>query len=239
MRFQDQRIAILGGTSGLGLATAKAAAAEGADVVVASATSTRVEGALAQLPDSAEGHVVDLLDEDAVRAFFATVGTLDHLAFTAGESLRLGLVAETPVADARRALDLRLWGAYTAVKHGAPRLRENGSIVLTSGSAGPRPGPGWGVGALICSGIEGWARAMALELAPLRVNVVRPGVIRTDLWDSMSETDRAGLYESVAAQLPVGRVGEADDIAEAFLYLMANRHSTGAIVTVDGGTLLV
>ena len=143
------------------------------------------------------------------------------------------------VADARRALDLRIWGAYTAVKHGAPRLREGGSIVLTSGSAGPRPGPGWGVGALICSGIEGWARAMALELAPLRVNVVRPGVIRTDLWDSMSEADRAGLYEGVAAQLPVSRVGEAEDVAAAYLYLMANAHSTGDIVTVDGGTLLV
>ncbi|MCW2979804.1 MAG: short-chain dehydrogenase/reductase [Solirubrobacterales bacterium] len=239
MRFEDQRIAILGGTSGLGLATAKAAAAEGAAVVVASATAARVEGALAQLPDSAEGHVVDLLDEDAVRGFFAAVGAIDHLAFTAGESLQLGLVAETSVADARRALDLRIWGAYTAVKHGAPRLREGGSIVLTSGSAGPRPGPGWGVGALICSGIEGWARAMALELAPLRVNVVRPGVIRTDLWDSMSEADRAGLYEGVAAQLPVSRVGEAEDVAAAYLYLMANAHSTGDVVTVDGGTLLV
>jgi NAD(P)-dependent dehydrogenase (short-subunit alcohol dehydrogenase family) len=80
---------------------------------------------------------------------------------------------------------------------------------------------------------------MALELAPLRVNVVRPGVIRTDLWDSMSEADRAGLYEGVAAQLPVSRVGEAEDVAAAYLYLMANAHSTGDVVTVDGGTLLV
>jgi NAD(P)-dependent dehydrogenase (short-subunit alcohol dehydrogenase family) len=239
VRFENQRIAILGGTSGIGLATAKAAAEEGASVIVASATEARVEAALAQLPDSAEGHVVDLLDEDAVRGFFGAAGALDHLAFTAGESLQLGLVADTPVADARRALDLRIWGAYTAVKHGAPRLREGGSIVLTSGSAGPRPGPGWGVSALICSGIEGWARAMALELAPLRVNVVRPGVIRTDLWDSMSEADRAGLYQGVAAQLPVSRVGEAEDVAAAYLYLMANAHSTGDVVTVDGGTLLV
>src|SRR6202012_2901080 len=127
-------------------------------------------------------------------------GALDHLAFTAGESLQLGLVADTPVADARRALDLRIWGAYTAVKHGAPTLREGGSIVLTSGSAGPRPGPGWGVGALICSG-----------------NVGRPGVIRPNLWDSMSEADRAGLYESIATQLPNRRVGEAEDVAAAFL----------------------
>jgi len=239
VRFEDQRIAILGGTSGIGLATARAAAEEGASVIVASATEARVEAALAQLPDSAEGHVVDLLDEDAVGELFAAVGTLDHLAFTAGESLRLGRVAETPVADARRALELRVWGAYSAVKHGAPRLREGGSIVLTSGSAGQRPGPGWGVVALICAGMEGWARALALELAPLRVNVARAGVIRTELWASMDEADRAELYESVTAQLPVGRVGEAEDVAATYLYLMANAHSTGDVVTVDGGTLLV
>jgi NAD(P)-dependent dehydrogenase (short-subunit alcohol dehydrogenase family) len=239
VRFQDQRIAILGGTSGLGLATAKAAAAEGASVVVASATEKRVEAALSQLPGTAEGHVVDLLDSDALAALFVRVGTIDHLVFTAGESLQLGTVAETSVTDAKRALELRVWGAYDAVKHGAPRLRPSGSIVLTSGSAGPRPSAGWGVGALICSGMEGMARALALELAPVRVNVVRPGVIRTDLWDSMGADARETLYEEIARSLPIDRVGEAEDVASAYLYLMANPHATGSIVTVDGGTLLV
>lgn len=239
MRFPDQRIAILGGTSGLGLATANAAAAEGAAVVVASATEKRVEAALSQLPAGAEGHVVDLLDEEALAGFFERVGTLDHLVFTAGESLQLGTVAETPVVDARRALDLRVWGAYDALRHAAPRLRSTGSIVLTSGSAGPRPSAGWGVGALICSGMEGMARALALELAPVRVNVVRPGVIRTDLWDPMGEEAREALYEEISGSLPVGRVGEAEDAAAAYLYLMANPYATGSVVTVDGGTLLV
>lgn len=239
MRFQDQRIAILGGTSGLGLATAKAAAAEGAAVIVASATEKRVESALSQLPANAEGHVVDLIDSDAVAALFGRVGELDHLVFIAGESLQLGAVAETPVADARRALELRVWGAYDAVRQGAPTLRPTGSIVLTSGTAGPRPSAGWGVGALICSGMEGMARALALELAPVRVNVVRPGVIRTDLWDPMGEEAREALYEEIAGTLPVGGVGEAEDVAAAYLFVMANPHATGSVVTVDGGTLLV
>lgn len=239
MRFQDQRIAVLGGTSGLGLATAKAAAAEGATVVVASATERRVEGALAQLPASAEGHVVDLLDGAALAGLFERLGTLDHLVFTAGEALRLGTVADTPVDDARRALELRVWGAYDAVRRGAPSLRPGGSIVLTSGTAGPRPSAGWGVGALICSGMEGMARALALELAPVRVNVVRPGVIRTDLWDPMGAEARDALYGEIAGSLPVGRVGEAEDVAAAYLFLMANPHATGSVVTVDGGTVLV
>lgn len=239
MRFQDQRIVILGGTSGLGLATAKAAAAEGGTVVVASATERRVEAALAELPDSAEGHVVDLADDASVRRLFAGLGSFDHLVFTAGGPLQLGTVADMPVDDAREALELRIWGAYSAIRHGASLIRPRGSIVLTSGSAGPRPQAGWGVGALICSGIEGMARAWALEFAPLRVNVVRPGVIRTDLWGPMGEADRAALYGDVAASLPLERVGEAEDVAQAYLFLMADAHATGSVVTIDGGTLLV
>jgi NAD(P)-dependent dehydrogenase (short-subunit alcohol dehydrogenase family) len=239
MRFQDQRIAILGGTSGLGLATAKAAAAEGAAVVVASATERRVESALAALPRNAEGHVVDLLDPGALTSFFDRIGALDHLVFTAGESLQLGAVAETPVEDARRALELRVWGAYDAVRFGAPRLRPGGSIVLTSGTAGPRPSAGWGVGALICSGMEGMARALALELAPVRVNVVRPGVIRTELWGSLGAEAVEGLYRETAGSLPVARVGEAEDAAAAYLFAMANPYATGSVISVDGGALLV
>jgi len=87
--------------------------------------------------------------------------------------------------------------------------------------------------------MEGMARALALELAPVRVNVVRPGVIRTDLWDPMGADAREALYDEIADSLPAGRVGEAEDVASAYLYLMANPHATGSIVTVDGGTLLV
>jgi NAD(P)-dependent dehydrogenase (short-subunit alcohol dehydrogenase family) len=238
MRFQDKRVVILGGTSGLGLATAKAAAAEGASVVIASSTAGRVEEALQQLPASAEGHAIDLLDEAAVGVFFGELGRFDHLVYTAGESLQLGLITETPVEAARRALELRVWGAYAAVKHAVPNIRPGGSIVLVSGSAGPRPHAGWTVSALICSGMEGFARALAVELAPLRVNIVRPGVIRTDLWNSMAEAEREALYETTGGNLPVGRVGEAPEIAAGFLFLMDNGYSTGSVVTLDGGTLL-
>lgn len=238
MRFEDQRVVILGGTSGIGLATAQAAAAEGAAVVVASSSAGRVEAALQQLPDTAEGRTVDLLDEAAVGDLFVEVGRFDHLVYTAGEALQLGMLADTRVAAARAALDVRVWGAYAAVKHAAPQIRVGGSIVLSGGSAGAHPHPGWTVGALICSGMEGLTRALAVELAPLRVNLVRPGVVRTDLWRDMSEDDRSTMYASIAEGLPVGRVGEASDVAASFLYLMHNGYATGTIVTVDGGTLV-
>jgi NAD(P)-dependent dehydrogenase (short-subunit alcohol dehydrogenase family) len=238
MGFQDQRIVILGGTSGLGLATAKAAAAEGASVVVASSSANRVQVALEQLPATAEGHVIDLLDEAAIRLLFSELGRFDHLVYTAGESLQLGLIADTSVEVARGALELRVWSAFAAVKHAVPYIRSNGSIVLTSGTAGPRPQAGWSVGALICSGMEGFARALAVELAPVRVNIVRPGVVRTELWKGLDDAERTALYEATGGSLPVGRVGEAAEVAAGYLYLMDNGYSSGSVVTIDGGALL-
>ncbi|MFF3909849.1 SDR family oxidoreductase [Streptomyces sp. NPDC001848] len=143
------------------------------------------------------------------------------------------------VARARRFLDTRLWGAYTAVKHGAPAIRKGGSVVLTTGSAGRRPLPGTTVAASPCGAVESLTRALALELAPILVNVVSPGLVHTELWRDMPEEGRRGLFESGAASLPVGRVGTPEDVAEAYLYLMRGGSSTGSVVVVDGGGVLV
>ena len=112
-------------------------------------------------------------------------------------------------------------------------------MVLTTGIAGQRPLPGTTVAASLCGAMESLTRALALELAPIRVNVVSPGVVRTELWRDMTEEDRRGLFESSAAALPVGRVGTPEDVAEAYLYLMRGGYSTGSVVVVDGGGLLV
>ncbi|MEU5111849.1 SDR family oxidoreductase [Streptomyces longwoodensis] len=239
MSLREQRIVVIGGTSGIGLAVAEAAAAEGAEVVVASRRRESVAGALERLPDGARGHVVDATDEESVRAFFAEVGAFDHLVYTAGESLLMESLAEQDLDRARRFLDTRLWGAYSAVRLGAGSIRPGGSVVLTTGTAARRPLPGTTVAASLCGAMESLTRALALELAPLRVNVVSPGVVRTDLWRDLAEADREGLFRSSAGALPVGRVGEPADVAEAYLYLMRGGYSTGSVVVVDGGGLLV
>jgi len=239
MTLQGSRIVILGGTSGIGLATARAAAAEGARVVVASSRAERVRDALAELPGGAEGHAADLSSEEAVRALFARVGPFDHLVYTAGETLALGEVARTDLGAARDYMGVRLWGAWAAVKHGAPLVRPGGSIVLTSGIVARRPGRGWALGATITAAIEGFTRALAVEVAPVRVNAVSPGVVRTPLWSGMSEDEREAMYATRGASLPVGRVGEAEDLAEAYLFLMRERFATGQVVVVDGGGVLV
>jgi NAD(P)-dependent dehydrogenase (short-subunit alcohol dehydrogenase family) len=239
MTLNGKRIVVLGGSSGIGLATAQAAARCGATVVIASSRRARVDQALATLPAGADGHALDLADADAVQALFARLGAFDHLVFTAGETLQLGNLADTDLAAARDFFGLRYWGAFLAAKYGIGGIRAGGSIVFTSGLAGKRPHAGWALGASICSAMEGLTRALAVELAPIRVNIVCPGVVKTPLWANMTEKDREALYQRMEARLLVGHVGEAEEIAEAYLYLMRQSYGTGQVLVVDGGAALV
>jgi len=237
--LQHKRVVVVGGSSGIGLAVAEAAASQGAKVVIASSNAERVQKASKSIGGQAQGQAVDVSDERAVEAFFAKLGPFDHLVFTAGDSLDLHELVATDLKLARRAFELRYWSALAAVKYGNPHIRKGGSIVLTTGVAGRRPNKGWVVAASVCGTIEALTRALAVELAPIRVNAVSPGVVRTNLWQTMSAAEREHLYESVGNSLPVGRVGEPHDIAQAYLFLMQEGFGTGQTVVVDGGTVLV
>jgi NAD(P)-dependent dehydrogenase (short-subunit alcohol dehydrogenase family) len=237
--LHNKRVVILGGSSGVGLAVAEQAAAQGAKVVIASSNAERVQKAVESLGNNAQGHSVDLSDESAVETLFAKLGAFDHLVFTAGDGLRLHDLATTDLQQARGAFELRYWAALAAVKYGSKSIRKGGSIVLTTGIAGRRPRKGWVVVASVCGTIEALTRALAVELAPIRVNAVCPGVVRTNLWQNMAAAERERLYESVGSSLLVGRVGEAHDIAQAYLFLMQEEFSTGQTLVVDGGTALV
>jgi NAD(P)-dependent dehydrogenase (short-subunit alcohol dehydrogenase family) len=237
--FENKRVVIVGGSSGIGLAVAEEAASQGAEVVIVSSKPERVQEAIQSIGGAARGQAVDVSDEKAVESFFTNLGAFDHLVFTAGDSLQLNELAKTDLKQARRAFELRYWSALSTVKYGSPEIRNGGSVVLTTGVAGRRPHSGWVIAASVCGTIEALTRALAIELAPIRVNAVSPGVVRTNLWQNMSLAEREQLYESVGKRLPVGRVGEAHDIAQAYLFLMMEEFSTGQTVVVDGGTVLV
>jgi NAD(P)-dependent dehydrogenase (short-subunit alcohol dehydrogenase family) len=207
--------------------------------VIVSSNAERVQKAVDSFHGNAQGHTLDLADEQAVETLFAKIGAFDHLVFSAGDSLYLHDLATTDLKDARRAFELRYWAALAAVKYGSKNIRKGGSIVLTAGVAGQRPHKGWVVAASVCGTIEALTRALALELARIRVNAVSPGVVRTNLLQSMTAAERDHLYDSVGNSLPVGKVGEAHDIAQAYLFLMQEEFSTGQTVVVDGGTVLV
>jgi NAD(P)-dependent dehydrogenase (short-subunit alcohol dehydrogenase family) len=126
-----------------------------------------------------------------------------------------------------------------AAKYGGPHIRPGGSITLTNGASGLRPKKGWTIAASICGATEALTRALAVELAPIRVNTVCPGLVKTELWSNMAESDRAAMYRDTGQKLLVDRVGEADDLAAAYLYLMQEGYSTGQVIVVDGGAVLV
>jgi NAD(P)-dependent dehydrogenase (short-subunit alcohol dehydrogenase family) len=237
--LKGKRIVLLGGTSGFGLATAKAAADEGANIVVVSSRLQRVDNALALLPAGSEGYVADLADEQQVENLFKQIGEFDHLVFTAGENLQLNELSTVKMDEARKFFNIRYWGALMAAKYGSQYIRKGGSITLTNGIVGMRPIKGWTIAASITGAVESLTRALAVELAPIRVNAVCAGVVRTDLWSNIPEADRETMFSQMGSQLLTGRIGEADDIAEAFLYLMHGNYTTGQIAVADGGGVLV
>jgi len=237
--FENKRVVIVGGSSGIGLAIAEEVALQGAEVVIVSSNAARVQEAIKSIGGEARGEAVDVSDEKAVEIFFTNLGAFDHLVFTAGDSLQLHELAETDLKQARGAFELRYWSALATVKYGSRQIRKGGSIVLTTGVAGRRPHSGWVIAASVCGTIEALTRALAIELAPIRVNAVSPGVVRTNLWQNMSSSEREQFFESVGKRLPVGRVGEAHDIAQAYLFLMREGFGTGQTVVVDGGAVLV
>ena len=237
--LSEKRIVVLGGSSGIGLAVAEQVVRRGARAIIASSNADRVKQAVVMLDAKAEGHTLDLSNERDIQNFFQKVGDFDHLIFTAGDTLQLNELAATDLSKARRAFELRYWAVLAAVKYASPHIRKNGSIVLTTGVAGRRPHKGWTVAASVCGTVEALTRALAVELAPIRVNAVCPGVVRTNLWQSMNADARENLYESVGKSLLVGRVGEACEIARAYLFLMQEGYSTGQIVVLDGGAVLV
>jgi NAD(P)-dependent dehydrogenase (short-subunit alcohol dehydrogenase family) len=239
MSLTNKRVVIIGGTSGIGLATAHAAVDAGAEVVIASSRQSSIDAALGELSASTTGHTLDVLDNLAAQAFFDEVGAFDHLAYTAGEALRLLPVDGMNIDQARGFFQVRFFGALNAVSIAATHIRPGGSITLTSGSARTRPGAGWSVASSLCGATTSLAGALAVELAPLRVNVVEPGIIRSPLWSGMSAEDQQAMYDQQAQLLPAGRVGEVEDVARAFLYSMTQTFMTGTSIPVDGGALLV
>lgn len=238
MGIEGKTVVVIGGSSGIGLATAKAAAMRGARVVIASRSRDRLDAAAAAIGGDVVARALDVTDEPAVAQLFAEIGSVDHLV-TTPVARASGPILELDLAAARQAFETKLFGAIVAVRAAVPRLAEGGSIALTAGTAAWSPMPGGAITGAVNGAVASLVRTLAVELAPIRVNAVAPGVIRTPTWDGMPADERAAMFGRIADRLPVGRVGEADDVAQAFLYLMESGFTTGTVVHVDGGHLLV
>ena len=226
-------VVVIGGTSGIGLAVAAAAAAAGARVTVGARHVERVAQAL----PAAAALCLDVTDDRSVAEAFAAAGELDHLVCTAASGFPPGLF-RAPADDVRALLESKLWGQYRCAREATPRMLAGGSITFTSGIRSRRPVDGTGAFAVANSAVEGMARALAVEIAPIRVNAIAPGAVDTPLFAAMPEDVRARRFEAMAGQTTVGRIGAADEVADVVLMLMRNGYVSGAVVDIDGGTLV-
>ncbi len=243
MRFRGQRAVLIGASAGIGLETAKRLGAEGAELVLASRSLERLEGATSGLPGVVGRHQVDATDEAAVKALFAEMAPFDHLstfvpaAADAAMSARFGRFLEMDLATIQRVMTNRFWSHCFAARHGAPKLRPGGSIVFVSSTMPRKAIPGYAASSAAAGALESLARVLALELAPVRVNVVVPGFIASHGTDKIPESRKEQWARLVSAQ-GVKRLGEVGEIADAILFLMSNAYATGALLTVDGGYTL-
>jgi NAD(P)-dependent dehydrogenase (short-subunit alcohol dehydrogenase family) len=223
------RVVVMGGTSGIGLATAERLTAAGAEVTVTGRDAGRlaaVEGRVKQAEQ------FDGTDYEQVLAFFGAFGEFDHLvvAFSQGAS-GFGPVRDISTDAIRAAFEGKLFGYLYAIQH----AQVTGSITLISAASARGAAPGTAVLAAANGAIERMVPPLAAELAPVRVNAVSPGVIDTAWWSFLDEDARRAQFESFAADLPAGRVGTAADVADAVAYLIGATYVTGAILPVDGG----
>ena len=237
-----KRVVVIGGGSGMGLAVARKALAAGSDVVIAGRSRERLHAARVGLGEKqVDAVVMDIGDRASVAALFEHVGPFDHLVVTAAD-LPYAPLHDLTQSDLMRAISSKFLGPFFAAQESAARIRPGGSITFTSGIAARRPMRGGSAAAAVNSGLEGLVRALAIELAPIRVNAVSPGWTDTSIWDGMAgmtQERKAEAFTTMAARLPVGRIGRTEDIAAAIDFLMHSEFSTGMVLDVDGGHRLV
>jgi NAD(P)-dependent dehydrogenase (short-subunit alcohol dehydrogenase family) len=231
--LKDQTVLIIGRGSGLARAIALAALDAGARVVAAGRDQDTLASAYAGEP-GVSTETVDLTDEGSIAALGERLGSLDHVVSTASARAR-GRVADLDRDAIRLSFDTKVIGPLMLAKHLAPRLNEGGSFVIFSGVAAAKIAVGTLGVAITNAAADTLARSLALELAPIRVNAISPGVIDTGAWDAFGEQGKADYFAGISARNPARRIGTAEEIAQGVVFALTNRFLTGQTLHIDGG----
>jgi NAD(P)-dependent dehydrogenase (short-subunit alcohol dehydrogenase family) len=222
MTFTDTtKTLIFGGSTGIGRAAAAALSARPGQVESVS----RRNG-------------LDIASEDSVAAFFSKHGAVDHVVVTAGSMAPGGRVSDVDLAAAKSAFDTKFWGSVIVAREAAKHIRPGGTITLTSGFLARRTVAGTYVKTAMNAALEAVVKILAKELAPIRVNIVSPGLTDTEAYAGMDAEARQQMLQSAAKSLPAGRHGTAEDLAQGYLFGIDNPFVTGSIIDIDGGALI-
>lgn len=237
MTLQNKTVAIVGGGSGIGLSVARKVVEEGGRPLIGGRSVERLDGALAQLGPDARALPIDTADKASIAAFFERSGPVDHL-FISAATYAIGSIHETDDSITESPFRSKFWGQYYTVQQALGALAQDGSIVLMAGAAGARPLKGGSAYAACNSAIEGLGRALAVELAPLRVNTVSPGTIDGHLWRGRPAEIRNAAFAAYRQLSLAGRPGTEEEVADAVIFLIKNRFMTGSTLYTDGGYVL-
>jgi NAD(P)-dependent dehydrogenase (short-subunit alcohol dehydrogenase family) len=247
MSFEGQHAFVMGGSSGIGEATARQFAAAGAHVVITGRSKERLEGAAERIGHPVDTQPLDGQDGDAVTRFFATAGPVDHLVLALSPgAVAIGPLASLAESDLRAAFDGKFFTHVRIVRAALPNMAVRApapgapgpSITFISAASARSAGPGTAGLAAANGAIEAMVPPLAAELAPIRVNAVSPGVIDTPWWHGLPAEQRTAFFEGTAASVPAGRVGHPDDVASSVLYLAGNGFVTGTVLDCSGGLTL-
>lgn len=229
---------IIGGTSGIGLATARRLADLGLKVTIAGRDKQRLAAAREAFAGKAEALPLDAADKAQVGDFFQAIGAFDHLVLALGSGRGFGAFATLDLAEVRRGFEEKVWPHLSCAQAALPTIRKDGSITFISAVSAEMAAPGTAGLAAANGALTVVTPILAAELRPLRVNAVTPGVVDTPWWHFIAAEQRAAVFADYAGKSPVGRVGTPDDIAKAIAFLIGNGFVTGHVLTCDGGLRL-
>jgi len=233
-QFDGQRICIVGGTAGIGLAIARRLTLEGGHAIVVGRDAEKARTTARDLGPNAEGRAADILDEVSIASLFRELGPIDHLVVTAAQ-VRGGPFRDGAVENARLSMEGKFWSQYLCARHAQVQR----SILLFSGTLSRKPSAGTSIIGAVNGAIEALGRSLAVELAPLRVNVISPGLVQgTNAYAGMTSEAWDAMVQNAGRRLPAGLVGDADSVAGITCAVLASPYMTGTTVDVDGGGLL-
>ena len=239
MSFDGQRVVIIGASAGIGEAAARTFAARNAAVTITGRSKERLDQAAQRIGYPVQVAELDATDSGALTSFFATAGTVDHLVLAASPgAVGVGPIATLDEAALRQAFDGKFFAHVKAIQAALPHLRPDGSVTIITAASARAAFAGTAGIAAANGALETIVAPLAVELAPLRVNAVSPGVIDTHWWNAMPDDQRQGYFGAVAATSPVRRVGQPEDVADAIVYLAGAGFVTGTVLECTGGANL-
>ena len=251
-KLSGARVLIIGGSSGIGYSVAEASLESGASVIISSSQESRVKSSIDKLrqtypsaKDRVSGHACDLsvqTVEENIKKLFEQTGEVDHIVFTAGGALANTSIKEVTLEGMQKAGMVRFFAPLLLAKHASKYLSAGpaSSLTLTTGSVSQKPIAGWSVSASYAGGLHSMTRNLAVEMAPIRVNLISPGAVETPLWDHhMTKEQIEGFKTHAGKKHTTGRWGQPEDVAEAYLFAMKDRNCSGSVIDTNGGALLL